>query len=87
MRLVVGIPRRRSGFETRSCHVMDKEALGQVVSAYFSFPCQFSFHQLLHTHQLSSGAGKIGQLVADVPSGVKVPIVEFCEHCDGNSIS
>jgi hypothetical protein len=25
-------------------------ALVQVFSEYFSFPCQFSFHQLLHTH-------------------------------------
>jgi hypothetical protein len=31
---------------------------------YFGFPCQFSFHRLLHTHHLSSGA------VADVRSGV-----------------
>jgi hypothetical protein len=34
---------------------------------YFGFPCQFSFHQILHTYQ-SSGAGTIGQLVVDVPS-------------------
>jgi hypothetical protein len=37
-------------------------ALGQVFSEYFGFPCQFSFHQLLHNHpHLSSGAGTIGQ--------------------------
>jgi hypothetical protein len=29
--------------------VIDKVALGQVFSEYFSFPCQFSFHRLLHT--------------------------------------
>jgi hypothetical protein len=29
--------------------VVDKEALGQVFSEYFGFPCQ-SFHQLLHHH-------------------------------------
>jgi hypothetical protein len=40
--------------------VVDKVALGQVFSEYFGFPCQSSFHQLLHNH-LSSGAGKIGQ--------------------------
>jgi hypothetical protein len=34
-----------------------------------SFPCQISFHQMLHT-QLSSGAFTVGQLVADVPSGL-----------------
>jgi hypothetical protein len=28
--------------------VVDKEALGQVLS--FSFPCQFSFHQLVWIH-------------------------------------
>jgi hypothetical protein len=46
--------------------------LGQVFSEYFGFPCQFSFHRLLHTHRLSSGAGTIGQLVADVPSGLSL---------------
>jgi hypothetical protein len=49
--------------------VMDKVALGPVLSEYFGFPCQFSFHRLLHIHRLSSGAGAIVQLVADVPSG------------------
>jgi hypothetical protein len=35
---------------------------GQVFSKYFGFPCQSSFHQLLHNHpHLSSGAGTIGQ--------------------------
>jgi hypothetical protein len=52
--------------------VVDKVALGQVFSEYFGFPCQSSFHQLLHNHDhLSSGAGTIDQLVADVPSGLK----------------
>jgi hypothetical protein len=42
--------------------VVDKVALGQVFSEYFGFPCQFSFHQLLHTHHhLLAGAGTIGQ--------------------------
>jgi hypothetical protein len=32
--------------------VVDKVALGQVFSEYFSFPCQPSFHQfLLHHNQ------------------------------------
>jgi hypothetical protein len=30
--------------------MVDKAALGQVFSAYFSFPCQSSFHQFLHLH-------------------------------------
>jgi hypothetical protein len=51
--------------------VVDKVALGQVFSEYFGFPCQFLFHRLLHTH-LSSGDGTIGQLVADVPSGLSL---------------
>jgi hypothetical protein len=41
--------------------LMDKVALGQVFFEYFGFPCQFSFHRLLHTHHLSSGAGTIDQ--------------------------
>jgi hypothetical protein len=40
----------------------------QVCSEYFGFPCQFSFHRLLHIHLLSFGAGTIDKLVADVPS-------------------
>jgi hypothetical protein len=51
--------------------VVGKVALGQVFSEYFGLPCQFSFHRLLHTH-LSSGAGTIGQLVADIPSGLSL---------------
>jgi hypothetical protein len=42
--------------------VVHRVALGQVFSEYFGFPCQSSFHQLLHDqHHLSSGAGTIGQ--------------------------
>jgi hypothetical protein len=42
--------------------VVDKVALGQVFSEYFSFPCQSSFHHLFHIHpHLSYGAGTIGQ--------------------------
>jgi hypothetical protein len=47
-------------------------ALRQVFSEYFGFPCQLSFHRLLHTHLLSSEAGTIGQLLADVPSGLSL---------------
>jgi hypothetical protein len=53
---------RRPGFEPRSGHVgymVDKVTLGQVFSEYFGFPCQFSFHRLLHTHHhLSTWAGR-----------------------------
>jgi hypothetical protein len=30
--------------------VVDKVALGQIFSKYFGFPCQSSFHQVLHYH-------------------------------------
>jgi hypothetical protein len=41
-------------------------------SEYFGFPCQ-SFHRLLHTHHYPiCGAGTVGQIVADVPSGLNV---------------
>jgi hypothetical protein len=51
----------------------DKVALGQAFSDYFGFPCQFSFQRLIHLHHhLSSGAGTIGQTVADVPSGLSL---------------
>jgi hypothetical protein len=45
--------------------VVDKVTLGQVLSEYFGFFRQVSFH----THHLPSGVDTIGQLVADVPSG------------------
>jgi hypothetical protein len=65
MRLIAGFPPRRPGFKTGSSHVgfvVDKVALGQVLSEYFGFPCQSSFHQVLHNHHhRSSGAGTIGQ--------------------------
>jgi hypothetical protein len=51
--------------------VMDKVELVQIASEYFGFPSQFSFHQMLHTH-LSSVARTIGQLVADVRSGLRL---------------
>jgi hypothetical protein len=30
--------------------VVDEVARGQVFSEYFGFPCQSSFHQILHLH-------------------------------------
>jgi hypothetical protein len=50
---------------------VDEAVLGQVLSEYFGLPYQFSFHQMLHTH-LSSSAGSIGQLVADLTSGLSL---------------
>jgi hypothetical protein len=54
-------------------------ALEQVFSEYFSFPCKFSFHRLLHTHHVSSGAGTIGELVIDVPRGLSPFFNLVCE--------
>jgi hypothetical protein len=49
--------------------IVDKVPLGQVFSEYFVFPRQFSFPLVLHTHHhLSSGAGTIGQRMAEMPS-------------------
>jgi hypothetical protein len=53
--------------------VADKMELGLVFSEYFGFPCQFSFHRLLHIHHhLSSEAGTISQLMANVPSALSL---------------
>jgi hypothetical protein len=46
---------------------------GWFFSEYFGFPCKFLFHQMFHTRHLSSGAGTIGQLVADVQNGPSHP--------------
>jgi hypothetical protein len=73
--LVAGFSTRPPGFEPRSGNmgfVLDKVALGQVSSEYFGFSCQFSFHRPLHIHYLLFGAGTIGQLLADVPSGLSL---------------
>jgi hypothetical protein len=75
VRFVVGFPPLLPGFEPRSRHegfVVDKLALVQVFSEYFSFLCQFSFHRLLHTHHLSFGVGTAGKIMADVPSGLSL---------------
>jgi hypothetical protein len=47
-------------------------ALGRVFSEYFGFPCQSSFHQILHHHN-HPGQVTIGQSVAAVPSGASSP--------------
>jgi hypothetical protein len=53
--------------------VVNSVTLGQVFPEYFGFSCQFSFHRLLHIHpHLSCGAGAIGQIVTDVPSGLSL---------------
>jgi hypothetical protein len=59
--------------------MVDKVILGQAFSEYLGFPCQFSFHQMFHTH-LSSGAGTIGQSVADVPSELSLTPPQEAEN-------
>jgi hypothetical protein len=54
-------------------YVVDKVALGQVSSEFFSFPCPFSFQQMVHNH-LSSVADTIGHLVADIPGGLSLTL-------------
>jgi hypothetical protein len=54
--------------------MVDRAALGQVFSEYeyFGFPCG-SIHWLLHTHHHPlSGANTVGQILADVPSGLSL---------------
>jgi hypothetical protein len=41
---------RLCGEEISVGFVVDKVDLGQIFSEYFGFPCQFSFHRLLHTY-------------------------------------
>jgi hypothetical protein len=69
-RLTTTAARVRS--KVRSCGICGgKLELGQVFSEYFGFPCRFSFHQMLRNH-LSTEAGIIGQVVADVPSALSL---------------
>jgi hypothetical protein len=69
--LIAGFPTQLSGFDYRLGHLgfmVNKIAVGQVLSKYFGFSCQFSFGQLLHTHLSSSGGGIIDQIVAGLPN-------------------
>jgi hypothetical protein len=62
-RLPNAAARVRAQVNSHMGSVVDKMALGQVFSEYFRFPCQFSFHRLLHIHHhhhLSPGAVTIG---------------------------
>jgi hypothetical protein len=46
--------------------------MGQVFSEYGGLSCEL-FHRLLHTHHYpSSGAGNLGQIMADVPNGLSL---------------
>jgi hypothetical protein len=52
-RSVAGFLPQRPGFDPgygQVGFVVDKVGLGRVFSKYFGFPCQSSFHQILHRH-------------------------------------
>jgi hypothetical protein len=67
------LPAARVPAQVKSCGICGaKSGTGQVFSEYFGFPCQISFHRLLYIHHLSSVAGTLGQLVANVPSGLSL---------------
>jgi hypothetical protein len=71
------LPSRRPRFDLRAGHVgfvVDQVTLGGRFSPSNSVsPAQLSFHRLLHTpHYLSFVAGTVGQIVADVPSGLSL---------------
>jgi hypothetical protein len=69
--LVAGFPPLQPRFDPGSGQVgfvVDKVALGQVVSKNFVFPYHSSFHQILHHHNHLEQA-TIGQSVAAMPSG------------------
>jgi hypothetical protein len=49
------------------------------------FPLPISYHRLLHTyHHLSSMAGTVGQLEADVPSGLSLTPPKETKKCGKN---
>jgi hypothetical protein len=79
-RLVAGFPQQQPDFEPGSGDVgfvVDKVAQEQVLSKYFGFPYQFSFHRLIHNHHyLSFGAGTISQTAAAVPSRLSHPTLK-----------
>jgi hypothetical protein len=59
--------------QVSSCGICGGQSgTGAGFSEYFGFPYQFLFHRLFHIYRLriSSGAVTIGQLMADVPSGL-----------------
>jgi hypothetical protein len=70
VRLVAGFPSQWTGFDPRGI-CGGQSVIGAGFIRVLRFPCQFSFHRLLHRHHhLSSGSGKTGQIVADVPTGL-----------------
>jgi hypothetical protein len=54
--------------------VVDKMAVGHVSSEYFGFPCQSSFHQLLHSHHHHLGLVILPKVQALVVQVVEVQL-------------
>jgi hypothetical protein len=88
MSLVASFPLWWPQFNPRPDHVgfvVYIVAMGQIFSKYFGFPCLFSFQWLLHSHYLlSSGVGRLGQLVANIPSGLKshpTLLIQYKQNC------
>jgi hypothetical protein len=68
------LPTAVSALDPSLSHVgfaVDEMAPGLVSSACYDFPCQFSFHPILHIH-LPSRARTVGHLVSHAPSGLSV---------------
>jgi hypothetical protein len=68
--------------------VVDKEALGQVFSEYFGFPCQSSFHQFLHHHNhpgLAQQANWWPQCRVD-PVGIHHPTIPIKKMVKGKVV-
>jgi hypothetical protein len=71
-RLGLGFPQRRPKFVPSSCGICGRQSdTGVDFLQELLFTCQFLFQQLLYTH-LSPGDGTMGQLVAEVPSGLSL---------------
>jgi hypothetical protein len=70
MRLVAGFPPRRPGFESRLCGIcIGLSGIGAGFLRVLPFPLSILIPPTA-PHSSSSGAGTVGQLVADVPSGL-----------------
>jgi hypothetical protein len=71
---VAGFPPRRPGFDPTSVYVgfvVAKVSFGEFSPSTSGFPCQFSFHRLLHASSIIWGWYK-GEIVDDLPSGFSV---------------
>jgi hypothetical protein len=64
--------------------VVEKVALGRVFSEYFGFPCQSSFHQILHHHnqpgQVVSGRRADWTQFDSTPTKRKISVHQILEY-------